>query len=100
MQDCQGESAQNPRWALGSDEGLSATVQRLFAFCSPGNGVDEDQGTGVILTAMRGRKDPAAVSLGRKGGKASAKKLAPQQRREKARKAPQARWAKHKKVKM
>ena len=25
MQNCQGESAQNPRWAQGSDENLSAT---------------------------------------------------------------------------
>jgi hypothetical protein len=40
------------------------------------------------------KKDPAAVSLGRKGGKASAKKLTPEQRAEKARKAAQARWKK------
>jgi hypothetical protein len=33
---------------------------------------------------MRGKKDPAAVSLGRKGGKASAKELTPEQRAEKA----------------
>lgn len=43
-------------------------------------------------------KDPAAVALGRKGGlkggKARAAKLTPEQRRESARKAAQARWAK------
>jgi len=43
-------------------------------------------------------KDPAAVSLGRrgglKGGKARADRLTPEQRSEAARKAVQARWAK------
>jgi len=41
-------------------------------------------------------KDPAAVSLGRrgglKGGKARAAKMTPEERREAARKAAQARW--------
>lgn len=44
------------------------------------------------------RKDPAAVALGRKGGKkggpARAAKLTPEQRSESARKAVQARWGK------
>ena len=44
------------------------------------------------------KKDPAAVSLGRKGGKkggpARAAKLTPEQRSESARKAVQARWSK------
>jgi hypothetical protein len=44
------------------------------------------------------RKDPAAVALGRKGGKASAKarmkKLTPEQRTEFARNAANARWGK------
>ncbi|HEY7387691.1 MAG TPA: hypothetical protein VH640_04235 [Bryobacteraceae bacterium] len=44
------------------------------------------------------KKDPAAVALGRKGGKkggpARAAKLSPAQRSESARKAVQARWAK------
>jgi hypothetical protein len=43
-------------------------------------------------------KDPAAVSLGRrgglKGGKARAAKLTPEQRRDAARKAAETRWAK------
>jgi len=43
-------------------------------------------------------KDPAAVSLGRrgglKGGKARAAKLTPEERREIAKKAAAARWAK------
>jgi hypothetical protein len=46
------------------------------------------------------KKDPAAVALGRKGGKkgglARAAKLTPAQRSESARKAVQARWAKSK----
>jgi len=46
------------------------------------------------------KKDPAAVALGRKGGKkggpARAAKLTPKQRSESARKAVQARWAKAK----
>jgi hypothetical protein len=45
-----------------------------------------------------GGKDPAAVSLGRrgglKGGKARASKLTPEQRAEIARKAAAARWGK------
>jgi hypothetical protein len=44
------------------------------------------------------KKDPAAVALGRKGGKkggpARAAKLTPEQRSESARKAVQARWMK------
>jgi hypothetical protein len=46
-------------------------------------------------------KDPAAVALGRKGGKkggpARAAKLTPKQRSESARRAVQARWRKNKK---
>jgi hypothetical protein len=46
------------------------------------------------------KKDPAAVALGRKGGKkggpARAAKLTPKQRSDSARKAVQARWAKAK----
>lgn len=45
-------------------------------------------------------KDPAAVSLGRrgglKGGKARAAKLTPEQRKEIARKAAETRWSGHK----
>jgi hypothetical protein len=43
---------------------------------------------------MAKRKNPAAVALGRKGGKATAKKLTVEQRAEGARKAAVARWAK------
>ena len=39
-------------------------------------------------------KDKAAVALGRKGGAARASKLTPKQRKEIARKAAKARWAK------
>jgi hypothetical protein len=40
------------------------------------------------------KKNPAAVALGRKGGKASARRLTREQRTEKARKAAKARWNK------
>jgi hypothetical protein len=46
---------------------------------------------------MAKKKDPAAVHLGRKGGRASAQKLTEEQRKEKARKAAQARWSKRQK---
>jgi hypothetical protein len=46
---------------------------------------------------MAKRKNSAAVALGRKGGKATAERLTHEQRREKARKAAQTRWAKKKK---
>ena len=39
-------------------------------------------------------KDPAAKTLGAKGGKARAKKLTPERRREIAREAAQKRWGK------
>lgn len=38
-------------------------------------------------------KNPAAVALGRKGGRARAKKLSSAERSESARKASEARWA-------
>jgi hypothetical protein len=41
-------------------------------------------------------KDPNAVALGRKGGKARLHKMTPEQRREIARKAIAARWARAK----
>jgi hypothetical protein len=42
------------------------------------------------------KKDPAAVRLGRKGGKARVQSQTPEQRKESARKAALARWAKEK----
>jgi hypothetical protein len=44
-------------------------------------------------------KDPNAVALGRKGGKARLQKLTPEQRSDLARKAVTARWARVKKKK-
>lgn len=41
-------------------------------------------------------KDPAAKALGKKGGKARAEKLTPEQRKEIARKAAAKRWQKSK----
>ena len=45
-----------------------------------------------IPQSMSKKKNAAAVSLGRKGGKATAKKLTAKQRKESARKAALARW--------
>jgi hypothetical protein len=53
------------------------------------------------VARMAKKKNPHAVALGKrggsKGGKLRAQKLSPEQRREIARKAVQARWAKYKK---
>jgi len=53
------------------------------------------------MAVAKRKKDPAAVALGRKGGKkggpARAAKLTPAQRSESARKAVQARWSKARK---
>jgi hypothetical protein len=55
----------------------------------------------ALSSWMAKKKNPHAVALGRlgglKGGKARVSKLTPQERRELARKAVQARWAKYKK---
>ena len=52
------------------------------------------------VVPMRRRKNPAAVELGRKGGRASARgrmeKIAPEERRRIASEAARARWAKNK----
>ena len=45
---------------------------------------------------MAKRKDSYAVEFARKGGNARAKKLTAEQRKESARKAARARWAKQK----
>ena len=56
----------------------------------------------MAVKVAKKKKNPAAVALGRKGGKkggpARAAKLTPKQRSESARKAVQARWAKAKKL--
>lgn len=46
---------------------------------------------------MAKRKNPAAVALGRKGGKARLKTMTASERSEYSRKASEARWAKRKK---
>jgi ClpP class serine protease len=43
-------------------------------------------------------KDPAAVELGRKGGKATARNRTAEERTEAARRAVEARWAKQRKL--
>jgi hypothetical protein len=52
-----------------------------------------------ILGMARKQKNPAAVSLGSLGGKARARKLSPERRREIARKAIEARWARQRSAK-
>jgi len=49
------------------------------------------------VIAKKKKKDPNAVALGKKGGKASIERMTPEQRSEIARKAVLARWAKHRK---
>jgi hypothetical protein len=51
-----------------------------------------------LKRTMAKTKDPAAVALGKKGGKARAKKLTPEELSEQGRKAVQTRWAKAKKA--
>lgn len=57
----------------------------------------EDDTAAIVEAAIREGKDPAAVLLGRKGGrkggKARAEKLSPEQRSEIARKAARIRWS-------
>lgn len=52
----------------------------------------------IVQKATKGKKNPAAVILGRlgglKGGKARAEKLSPEKRKEIAKKAAKARWGK------
>jgi hypothetical protein len=54
-------------------------------------------GLHAILRVVAEKKNPAAVALGRKGGKNSRKNLTPQQKKRLAQKAADARWAKAKK---
>ena len=46
------------------------------------------------MPRMAKRKNPNAVALGKKGGKARAERMSPQERSESARKAVEARWEK------
>jgi hypothetical protein len=59
--------------------------------------VDEATGNAPEPVDPDEGKDPAAVALGRKGGlkggRARAERMTPEQRRESARRAAQARWA-------
>jgi hypothetical protein len=54
--------------------------------------------TGKYILDVK-QKNPHAVALGRKGGKARAGKLSPDQRRRIAQKAAKARWGKRKEEK-
>ena len=64
--------------------------QRAKLIVDIATGEEEDR----VLTPEEEGKDPAAVALGRKGGKARAAKLTKEQREEAARLAAQARWRK------
>lgn len=60
--------------------------------------VEEDDTAAIIEAAIRDGKDPAAVLLGRKGGrkggKARAESLTAEERTDLARRAARARWSK------
>jgi hypothetical protein len=75
---------------LGNDSDLIREVNRLLSCAVPCH----------PCAMANERKNAAAVALGRlgglKGGKARARKLTTEQRRESARKAAQARWSKQK----
>jgi hypothetical protein len=62
--------------------------------------VRESTSEPIPITAVKRRKNPAAVALGRIGGKKSAEgrmeKLTPEQRRQLASNAARKRWAKEK----
>jgi hypothetical protein len=51
-----------------------------------------DIATGQVVDAVKDGKDPAATELGRKGGRARANALLPEQRQEISRKGASARW--------
>jgi hypothetical protein len=62
--------------------------------------VGESTSEPIPISSVKRRKNPAAVALGRAGGKKSAKarmdKITPERRREIASKAARERWAKEK----
>jgi hypothetical protein len=51
-----------------------------------------DIATGQVEDKVEDKRDPAAVAMGKKGGKARAGKITPERRAEIARKAASARW--------
>ena len=53
-----------------------------------------DIATGQVVDEVDDGKDEAAVALGQKGGRIRAERMSPERRREIARKAAVARWAK------
>lgn len=53
-----------------------------------------DIATGQVQDATEDRRDPAAVALGQRGGKARASKLSREKRAEIAKQAATKRWAK------
>jgi len=73
---------------LDANETAHAVVQHVIA--------KHDPEAAPVKPARRKRKNPAAVALGRKGGKkggaARAASMTPEQRAESARKAANARW--------
>jgi len=54
-----------------------------------------DIATGQTVDAVEDKRDPAAVSMGQKGGKARARTLTKTQRLEIAKKAAASRWKKN-----
>ena len=74
------DSAKKPKRPRDTNQ-----LAKLIADIATGEAVEKDPNEG---------KDPAAVALGRKGGKSRAASMAPERRAEIAKKAAAKRWAK------
>lgn len=73
------DSAKKPKRPRDTNQ-----LAKLIADIATGEATDPDPNEG---------KDPAAVALGRKGGKSRAASMTPERRAEIAKKAADARWA-------
>jgi hypothetical protein len=85
------------RCPVRSSAPSTACIMRSATHSVKGDGVDASQIEVVLPSCRMARqKDPNAAALGKKGGKARAKRLSAEERREAARKAAQARWQRRK----
>lgn len=81
----------------GIKNGLRGQRVRRFPVLFPQKCAIDKSQRARILAAMVKRKNPAAVSLGKKGGRARTDQMTASERKRLARKAAKARWAKAKK---
>lgn len=75
---------------------MPLSIYYALSICQVVVVIDRVRGAMYSKSMARKQKNPAAVSLGSLGGKARAKRLSPERRREIARKAIQIRWARRK----